>query len=115
MAKAAVYMNDLFAGVLEKRAANDYRFTYATSYLADPSNPSISLSLPRSQKEHQCRVLFPFFAGLLTEGVNKKIQCRLWKIDENDEFTRLLKTAGMDTIGAITVKELEEGYVSGMF
>ena len=36
------------------------------------------------------------------------MQCRLLKIDENDDFTRLIKTAGEDTIGAITVKELKE-------
>ena len=29
----------------------------------------------------------------------------LLKIDEADDFTRLIKTAGEDTIGAITVKE----------
>ena len=48
--------------------------------------------------------LFPFFYGLLSEGINKDIQCRLYKIDENDDFTRLLLTAREDTIGSITVK-----------
>jgi hypothetical protein len=28
------------------------------------------------------------------------------KIDENDDFTRLLKTANTETIGVITVREL---------
>jgi HipA-like protein len=49
-----------------------------------------------------------FFSGLLSEGINKDIQCRLLKIDESDDFTRLIKTAGEDTIGAITVKEISE-------
>lgn len=106
MAKAAVYNNGILAGYLEKRGLDDYIFTYAKSYIADPTLPSISLTLPRSKAEHQSSVLFSFFAGLLAEGINKDIQCRLLKIDEENDFARLLKTAGDDTIGAITVKEI---------
>jgi HipA-like protein len=108
MARAAVLNNGRLAGYLEKRAPDDYRFTYDANYLADLSLPSISLTLSRTKQEYQSKVLFPFFAGLLAEGVNKDIQCRLLKIDEEDDFTRLLKTAGDDTIGAITVKEIAE-------
>ena len=108
MVKAAVYNNGTLAGYLEKRAPDDYHFFYTESYLADPTLPSISLTLPKTRREHQSPVLFSFFAGLLTEGINKEIQCRLLKIDEEDDFTRLLKTAGDDTIGAITVKEITE-------
>lgn len=106
--KAEVYNNGVLAGYLEKRAPDDYRFAYAESYLADSKLPSISLTLPRTKAEHQSTVLFSFFTGLLAEGINKDIQCRLLKIDEEDDFTRLLKTAGDDTIGAITVKEITE-------
>lgn len=108
MAKGAVYVNGLMAGLLEKVQDRGYRFSYLQEYLENPLNPSISLSLSRRQKEHQSEILFPFFSGLLSEGVNKEIQCRLLRIDENDDFTRLLKTAGDDTIGAITVKEIKE-------
>lgn len=108
MSKAEVYNNGMLAGYLEKRAPDDYRFIYAASYLANPALPSISLTLPRSKAEHKSPVLFSFFAGLLAEGINKDIQCRLLRIDEEDDFTRLLKTAGDDTIGAITVKEINE-------
>jgi HipA-like protein len=108
MPKAAIYYNDLLAGILEKKGPDDYRFEYAESYLSDPSCPSISLTLPKTRREHQSPALFSFFAGLLAEGINKDIQCRLLKIDEQDDFTRLLKTASEDTIGAILVKEINE-------
>ena len=108
MFKAGVYNNGILAGYLEKRAPDDYRFTYAESYLNDKARPSISLTLPRKKTEHQSPTLFSFFSGLLAEGINKDSQCRLLKIDEQDDFTRLLKTAGEDTIGAITVKEINE-------
>lgn len=108
MAKAAVYYNHILAGYLEKSAPDDYRFTYAEDYQVNPSLPSISLTLPKSQREYQSKMLFSFFAGLLSEGINKDIQCRLLRIDEEDDFTRLIKTAGSETIGAITVKEINE-------
>ena len=108
MAKAYIYNNGVLAGTLEKKAPDDYRFVYAESYLANSVLPSISLTLPKTKTEHQSNVLFSFFTGLLSEGINKDIQCRLLKIDEQDDFTRLIKTAGYDTIGAITVKEINE-------
>lgn len=108
MAKGAVYNNGMLAGYLEKHAPDDYRFVYEEGYRADPSLPAISLGLPKTEAEYQSPVLFSFFTGLLSEGINKEIQCRLLKIDEEDDFTRLLKTTGEDTIGGITVKEIEE-------
>lgn len=107
MAKAIVYNNNILAGYLEKKSPDDYRFTYDDLYYSNPTLPAISLTLPKTEKEHQSPVLFSFFTGMLAEGINKEIQCRLLKIDEEDDFTRLLKTAGEDTIGAITVKEIE--------
>ena len=108
MPKAGVFNNGVLAGVLEKRASNVYTFTYADAYFNDAGKPGISLTLPKTQKLYESKELFSFFYGLLTEGINKDMQCRLLKIDENDDFTRLIKTAGEDTIGAITVKELKE-------
>lgn len=104
--KAGVFYNGILAGILEKGAPDSYSFIYTDEYLSNRSLPSISLTLPKSTKEHRSPVLFSFFTGLLSEGINKDIQCRLLKIDEEDDFTRLVKTAGEDTIGAITVKEL---------
>ena len=106
MAKAGVYNNGVLAGILEKTEDDQYRFTYNDDYFVNGDRPSISLSFPKTKKQYEATELFPFFYGLLAEGINKDIQCRLLKIDENDDFTRLIKTAGEDTIGAITVKEL---------
>lgn len=105
MQKGIVYCNQILAGYIEKHSAQEYVFRYDDAYYADPNTTAVSLTLPKIQQEFTSKQLFPFFAGLLTEGINKNIQCRLLKIDENDDFTRLLKTAGEDTIGAITIKE----------
>jgi HipA-like protein len=76
-----VYCNGLLEGILEKTILGGYTFTYDANYLADSNNPSISLTIPKKSKVHQSEILFPFFFGLLSEGVNKYIQCRLLKID----------------------------------
>jgi len=104
--KAGVYNNGILAGILEKRLDGTYSFKYDETYLINDKNLSISLTLPRSIIKYESEKLFAFFFGLLSEGVNKNIQCRLLKIDENDHFGRLLLTAQEDNIGSITVKPL---------
>ena len=106
--KAAVYNNAVLAGYLEKTHTGTYIFSYHPEYFANTEAPAISLSFPKNQMEFESQTLFPFFFGLLSEGVNKQTQCRLLKIDENDHFNLLLRTAGADTIGAITVKAIEK-------
>jgi serine/threonine-protein kinase HipA len=43
---------------------------------------------------------------MLSEGVNRKLQSKHLKIDEEDDFGLLAATAQCDTIGAITVKPI---------
>ena len=105
--QANVFNNAVLAGVLEKTDSQEYLFAYTQEYLTDENKPAISLSLPKQRQQYQSRTLFPFFYGLLSEGINKQTQCRLLRIDENDAFSLLLSTAHDDTIGAITVKEIK--------
>jgi len=104
MRKANVYRNGIFAGILIEETRNIFVFIYDDAYINDPSKPSISLTLPKTSKEFQSKYLFPFFYNLLSEGVNKEVQCKQLKIDENDSFGLLMATAQYDTIGAVTVK-----------
>jgi HipA-like protein len=104
MRRANVYCRGVLAGVLTK-SARGYRFQYTPEYLRGSRYPAISLTLPKRAAAFESAVLFPFFFGLLAEGDNKAIQCRVLKIDENDHFTRLVKTCGTETIGGVTVKE----------
>jgi serine/threonine-protein kinase HipA len=99
-----VYYNGILAGRIERKN-NDYVFTYDHIYFSDPSMPPIALSFPKSSHEFHSKVLFPFFFGLLAEGANKELQCKILKIDEADSFTRLLKTVNTTAIGAITITE----------
>lgn len=105
MRRADVYCRGVLAGVLSKSDAGGYRFEYAPEYMGDPKCPAISLSLPKRGAAFESDVLFPFFFGLLAEGEDKAVQCRMLRIDEADHFTHLLKTCGAETIGGVTVKE----------
>lgn len=101
---AEVLYNDQVAGIIQQVGQN-YSFRYTNDYLQS-GLPAISLTLPKQSNVFRSTVLFSFFYGLLAEGVAKQIQCRELKIDEQDHFTRLLRTAHTETIGAVTVREI---------
>jgi HipA-like protein len=106
MRQLAIYRNNILAGILTEENRQDYRFEYDDKYFLSPDNQAISLTFPKTHQVFQSTFLFPFFYNMLSEGVNRKLQCLLLKIDENDSFGLLAKTSQFDTIGAITVKPL---------
>lgn len=108
MRKALVYRNGLLVGELIEHDRKKYSFTYDEAWFTDPEKPAVSLTLPKTQRIYESEYLFPFFFNMLSEGVNKKLQSNLLRIDENDHFGLLMATAQSDTIGAITVKPLEK-------
>lgn len=108
MRQLAIYRNKEHAGTLTEKTRDEYVFRYDDIYFTDITKPAISLTLPKSQQEYTATVLFPFFFNMLSEGVNRQLQCRLLKIDEQDNFGLLAATAQYDTIGAITVKPIEK-------
>lgn len=97
-------MNKIVAGVLTENSDGSFTFCYDEEYLSNPSLSSISLTLPKTQRIFHAKTLFPFFSNLLSEGVNRRVQARIYKIDEDDSFGLLMATAGNDTIGAITIE-----------
>ena len=99
-----VYDESTFVGEIFFDGEN-YLFTYDDVFLENTTNFSISLTLPKQKEPFISKHLHPFFSNLLAEGNLKKMQCKVLKIDEEDEFTRLFKTANIDTIGAITIRE----------
>ncbi len=101
--KGIVQYNGTDAGVLEKTTTG-YTFMYLPEYLAMVNARPVSVTLPLQRDTFMNNILFPFFANLLSEGVNKELQCRKWKIDGRDYFTLLLNTTQEETIGAVTVK-----------
>lgn len=107
MRKAEIYRNGVLAGTLTETNKGSYIFKYDDAFFNDNTKPGISLTLSKKQTEYSSEYLFPFFFNMLSEGTNRAVQSKQLKIDENDFFGLLLATAQFDTIGAITVKQVE--------
>ncbi len=106
MRSAEVYRNGILAGILTETNNRTFEFTYDSLYFADHSKPAVSLTLPKVQMVYNSDYLFPFFYNMLSEGANREVQSRQLKIDKDDFFGLLLATAQYDTIGAVTVKQI---------
>ena len=102
--QAEVLCNGRVAGIL-RRSKTTYFFRYTPDYLQSEL-PAVSLTLPKQAKAYESPFLFPFFYGLLAEGVAKQLQCCELGIDERDHLARLIRTAHTETIGAVTVREI---------
>lgn len=106
MRQASIFYKGKEAGILKQYDDGSFIFRYLEAWLADPENPSISLTLPRSQREFQAEYLFPFFYNMLSEGTNRQIVCKANRLDSDDYFGILMATARYDTVGAVTVKKI---------
>lgn len=108
MRKANVYRNGKLVGTLKQFSPSSYEFRYDNDWFMNENLPAVSLTLSKEKQIYTSEYLFPFFFNILSEGVNKKLQCKQLKIDEKDFFGLLLATAKTDTVGAITLTEIKK-------
>ena len=108
MRSAEVFYNGELAGVLTEESRHKFRFRYDDAWFINDKKPPISLTMPKTRQEYEEKYLFPFFFNMLSEGFNRNLQSKSLRIDENDNFGLLLATAQYDTIGAITIKPIQQ-------
>jgi serine/threonine-protein kinase HipA len=108
MRKAKVLFKNEEAGILIQHNDGTFSFRYQEDWVTNNTKPSISLTLPKSEKEFHSPFLFPFFFHLLPEGSNKQMVCKLNRIDPDDYFGLLITTARHDSIGAVRVIKFED-------
>lgn len=108
MRKAKVLFKDEEAGILAQHDDGSFSFYYHDDWVSDNSKQSISLTLPKTEKEFHSKYLFPFFYNMLPEGSNKEVVCKLNRIDREDHLGLLLITAKNDSIGAVRVMKWED-------
>lgn len=106
MRSAKVLYKEEEAGILTQMDDGSFSFIYSPSWINDSAQPSISLTLPKSQIQFHSDYLFPFFFNMIPEGANKQIICKKKRIDINDYFSLLLEVAKEDTIGAVRVLKI---------
>jgi len=107
MRKAKVLFKNEEAGILTQHDDGSFTFRYHDQWIGNNSKQSISLTLPKSEKEFHSTYLFPFFFNMLPEGSNKQVVCKLNRIDRDDHFGLLMSTAKNDSIGAVRIIKIE--------
>ena len=105
MRQAAIYVKDVFCGVLTEDEEG-FHFAYDSAYLASPSALPISPTMPLTAKTYEKETMLPVFDGLVPEGWLLDIASKSWKIDPRDRMGLLLACC-KDCIGNISVKPLE--------
>lgn len=107
MRSAKILYKNEEAGLLTQNDDGAFTFSYNDVWMADNSKPSISLTLPKHEREFHSKFLFPFFYNMLPEGSNKQVACKLNRIDLTDSFGLLITTAKYDSIGAVRVVKID--------
>ena len=107
MRKAKVLFKNEEAGILTQHDEGSFSFRYYDDWVANNSKQSISLTLPKTEKEFHSKYLFPFFFSMLPEGSNKQVVSKLNRIDPEDNFGLLMTTAKIDRIGAVRIIKIE--------
>ncbi len=82
---------------------NGYTFSYNTNYLVLADTSAISLTFPKTAKQYQSNILFPFFDGLIPEGWLLEIAEKNWKLDARDRMGLLLVCCRA-CIGAVSIE-----------
>jgi len=107
MRAVKVFSHNILTGILTENNDGSFTFHYEDNYYKNPEYSSISLTLPKTQQKFHSNTLFPFFFNILSEGVNKQIQSRIFKTDEEDSFGLLMALEKNDIIGAVTIEKIE--------
>ena len=79
MRQGTVYYNEIIAGVITELNDGSYVFNYEDTYFSNSSLPPISVTISKTKQIHKLKTLFPFFYNMLSEGANRKIQCRIFR------------------------------------
>ena len=105
-----IYKGSIKAG--ELWVDNDgYHFEYDNAFIENGNTLPISVNMPKTQKTYHSKELFHYFKSILSEGENREQICKALSIDPSDDWSLLVLTCQYDTIGAITVKNIENGTV----
>lgn len=102
MNKVSVFYKNIFAGILEKTGDENFIFTYDENYLLS-KKPSISFTMPKSEKRFESDSLFPFFDGLIPEGWLLNLASKELRLNPLRDRFELLVNLCSDSIGAVHI------------
>lgn len=105
MRQAAIYYQEVLAGVLTETDEGEYTFQYNNKYIQTHPKQFLSFSMPVTNKPYTDKRLFAFFEGLIPEGWLLDIATKNWKINPNDRMGLLLACC-QNCIGAVSVQPI---------
>ena len=88
-----------------------FHFQYDTAFIEDAATRPVSVNMPKQHEPYHSEELFHYFRSILSEGENREQVCSALGIDPSDDWSLLALTCQYDTIGAITVKIIDDGTV----
>ena len=98
----AVWWEGTVVGSLTVDRHGAMRFVYDGDWLADPSAPALSVSLPKRPRPFLPRECLPFLEGLLPEGVQRDAVAAVLGVSRANEF-KLLERPGGEVAGALAL------------
>ena len=98
----SVWWDGAIVGALQVNQHGEMRFAYSPEWLADPSCPAISFSLPKRPEPFRQRQCRPFFAGLLPEESQRDAIAGALGISTRNDFA-FLEALGGDVAGALSL------------
>lgn len=107
MRTLTVWWEGAVVGALRADRHGAMRFAYADDWLADPTAPALSVSLPKRPEPYPPRQCRPFFEGLLPEGAQRDAVAAALGVSRANEF-RLLEGLGGEVAGALTLWPADE-------
>ena len=102
-----VWWEGAVVGTLTADRHGAMRFGYDADWLADPSTPALSVSLPKGPEPFPPRQCRPFFEGLLPEGAQRDAVAAALGVSRANEF-RLLERLGGEVAGALSLWPADE-------
>lgn len=104
MKRAKIFIDGKLTGhLVEWKKNHRYEFIYLQEY----DGPSISLTMPLTQRVYSFDRFPPFFDGFLPEGLMLDALLQKAKLDRDDRFEQLLRVGG-ELVGNITVEKDDE-------
>ena len=100
MKQLRVWWDGRIVGNLIQDDHGNMGFEYGDEWVADPSVPPLSASLPKSATKYAKRDCEPFFGGLLPEGNQRTAVAKALGVSANNDFS-LLERLGGEVAGAI--------------
>jgi len=98
--KLLIYLNEIFAGILEQDLSGRLAFSYDEKYLASADAIPLSISLPLGNENFSHNISSAFFSGILPDDYQRKILAKNLGVSERNPFAILFEIGG-DCAGAI--------------